>query len=58
MLFLQYDKYDRTGFNTGNSRNGTYERTIKSEFGGELTLDIPRDRNGEFKNQTLEHIDA
>lgn len=51
--FLQYDKYDRTGFNTGNSRNGVYERTIKSEF-GELTLEIPRDRNGDFKNQTLE----
>jgi transposase-like protein len=51
--FLQYDKYDRAGFNTGNSRNGTYERTIKSEF-GELTVEIPRDRNGDFKNQTLE----
>ena len=51
--FLQYDKYDRTGFNTGNSRNGTYERTIKREF-GELNLKISRDRNGDFKNQILE----
>lgn len=51
--FLQYDKYDRAGFNTGNSRNGTYARTIKSEF-GELSIEIPRDRNGDFKNQTLE----
>lgn len=51
--FLDYDKYDRAGFNTGNSRNGSYNRTIKSEF-GELSLNIPRDRNGEFTNQTLE----
>ena len=50
--FLDYDKYDRVGFNSGNSRNGTYHRTIKTEY-GELTLEIPRDRNGEFKQQTL-----
>jgi transposase-like protein len=51
--FLKYDKYDRAGFNNGNSRNGSYERTIKSEF-GELAVEIPCDRNGDFKNQTLE----
>lgn len=49
---LDYDKYDRDGFNSGNSRNGTYHRTIKTEY-SELTLEIPRDRNGEFKQQTL-----
>ncbi|BDP73236.1 hypothetical protein EfmAA96_10210 [Enterococcus faecium] len=43
---------DRTGFNSGNSRNGSYFRSIKTEY-GELTLEIPRDRNGEFKQQTL-----
>ncbi|BDP61089.1 hypothetical protein EfmJHP38_20270 [Enterococcus faecium] len=50
--FLDYEKYDRTGFNSGNSRNGSYFRSIKTEY-GELTLEIPRDRNGEFKQQTL-----
>ena len=25
--FLDYEKYDRIGFNTGNSRNGSYDRT-------------------------------
>ncbi|WHZ32567.1 IS256 family transposase [Desemzia incerta] len=50
--FLEYDEYDRMGFNSGNSRNGTYHRTIKTEY-GELRLEIPRDRNGEFKQQTL-----
>jgi len=50
--FLNYDKYDRRGFNSGNSRNGYYERTLKTEY-GDLLLKIPRDRNGEFENQTL-----
>ncbi|WP_175616079.1 IS256 family transposase, partial [Piscibacillus halophilus] len=50
--FLDYEPYDRKGFNSGNSRNGTYPRSIKTEY-GELNIDIPRDRNGEFKQQTL-----
>ncbi|RBT36772.1 hypothetical protein EA73_00320 [Enterococcus faecium] len=28
--FLDYEKYDRIGFNTGNSRNGSYDRTVKT----------------------------
>ena len=28
--FLDYEKYDRIGFNTGNSRNGSYERTLNT----------------------------
>ncbi|HIA3653786.1 TPA: transposase, partial [Enterococcus faecium] len=35
--FLDYEKYDRIGFNTGNSRNGSYDRTVKTEY-GELHL--------------------
>lgn len=50
--FLDYYKYDRKGFNSGNSWNGYYERTLKTEY-GDLSLKIPRDRNGEFENQTL-----
>ncbi|EGP5414110.1 TPA: IS256 family transposase [Enterococcus faecium] len=50
--FLDYEKYDRIGFHSGNSRNGTYDRTVKTEY-GELHLEIPRDRNGEFKQQTV-----
>ncbi|HGW6199870.1 TPA: transposase, partial [Enterococcus faecium] len=42
--FFDYEKYDRIGFNTGNSRNGSYDRTVKTEY-GELHLQIPRDRN-------------
>ncbi|PWF40912.1 IS256 family transposase [Enterococcus faecium] len=50
--FLDYEKYDRIGFHSGNSRNGTYDRTVKTEY-GELHLEIPRDRKGEFKQQTV-----
>ena len=50
--FLDYEKYDRAGFNSGNSRNGNYSRSFKTEY-GELNLVIPRDRKGEFSQQTL-----
>ncbi|OJG09330.1 transposase [Enterococcus aquimarinus] len=50
--FLDYEKYDRIGFNSGNSRNGNYSCSFKTEY-GELNLVIPRDRNGEFSQQTL-----
>lgn len=50
--FLDYEKYDRTGFNSGNSRNGSYSRTLHTEY-GDLQISIPRDRNGEFKQQTV-----
>lgn len=50
--FLDYEKYDRIGFNSGNSRNGAYTRTLHTEY-GDLNLSIPRDRNGEFNQQTV-----
>lgn len=50
--FLDYEKYDRIGFNSGNSRNGSYSRTLHTEF-GDLQINIPRDRNGEFKQQSI-----
>ncbi|MBE8849419.1 IS256 family transposase [Enterococcus durans] len=50
--FLDYEKYDRAGFNSGNSRNGNYSRSFRTEY-GELNLVIPRDRNGKFSQQTL-----
>ncbi|WP_426288742.1 IS256 family transposase [Enterococcus durans] len=50
--FLDYEKYDRAGFNSGNSRNGNYSRSFRTEY-GELNLVISRDRNGKFSQQTL-----
>ena len=50
--FLNYNKYDTKGYNSGNSRNGYYSRTLKSTF-GELVISVPRDRNGTFCNRIL-----
>jgi len=38
--------------NTDNSRNGYSAKTIKSEF-GEVEIQVPRDRKGEFKPQII-----
>jgi transposase-like protein len=45
---LGYEKNQVEGNNSGNSRNGTYKKTIKSHY-GESTINVPRDRNGEFE---------
>jgi transposase-like protein len=45
---LGYDKNQKNEANTDNKRNGHYPKTVKSTL-GELKLDIPRDRNGEFE---------
>ena len=50
--FLDYEKYDPIGYNSGNSRNGVYQRQLKTRF-GEITIEVPRDRNGEFRQQTV-----
>ncbi|EYE87138.1 transposase Mu, partial [Fervidicella metallireducens AeB] len=45
---LGYEKYDVKNKQTDNSRNGFSKKTIKTEF-GEMEIDVPRDRNGEFE---------
>ncbi len=50
---LGYIKHDKVGYNTGNSRNGTFSKTITTENVGEVILNIPRDRNGEFEPQII-----
>jgi len=49
---LGYAKNDIKGNNTGNSRNGKSNKTVKGDF-GELSLDIPRDRKGYFEPQII-----
>jgi putative transposase len=44
---LGYEKHDTAGYLTGNSRNGSYQRVLRGSD-GTLTLDIPRDRAGDF----------
>jgi transposase-like protein len=50
--FLGYDPYAREGWNSGNSRNGSYFRQVKTQF-GPIKVQVPRDRKGEFHQHTL-----
>ena len=50
--FFGYDPYARSGWNSGNFRNGAYYRKIDTQF-GEIEIQVPRDRNGKFHQHTL-----
>ena len=50
---LGYSKHTKEGYNTGNSRNGSFPKTVTTENVGEVLLNIPRDRNGEFEPQII-----
>jgi putative transposase len=51
-VHLGYDKNSVAGNNSGNSRNGHNVKTVKSEF-GTTTINVPRDRNGEFEPKAV-----
>ncbi|HEX2866973.1 MAG TPA: IS256 family transposase [Ignavibacteriales bacterium] len=44
---LGYEKHSAEGDNSGNSRNGKNRKSLRSSQ-GEIELEVPRDRNGEF----------
>lgn len=44
---LGYPRNAPEGKNSGNSRNGSYRKKLKGDF-GELDVAVPRDRNGSF----------
>jgi transposase-like protein len=45
---LGYSKNSVEGNNSGNSRNGSFHKTLQSEQ-GEERIEVPRDRNGSFE---------
>ena len=49
---LGYEKHAITGRGSGNSRNGHSKKRVQGEF-GQLRLDVPRDRNGEFEPKII-----
>ncbi len=49
---LGYTKYDYKNKTTDDSRNGYSPKTVVSSV-GEIPLDVPRDRKGEFEPQTV-----
>ncbi len=49
---LGYEKHSPAGKKSGNSRNGKSSKTLKGDF-GEMPIEVPRDRNGEFNPQII-----
>lgn len=49
---LGYDKHSSEGIGSGNSRNGYNKKTMQSEY-GEIPINVPRDRNGEFSPKVI-----
>jgi len=45
---LGYEKNSPAGRGSGNNRNGTSSKTLKTDK-GELAIEVPRDRNGSFE---------
>jgi putative transposase len=45
---LGYERGDPAGSGSGNSRNGTSQKTISTP-NGPVTIEVPRDRNGSFE---------
>ena len=53
---LGYDKYDNKNKNTKNSRNGYRSKKVKYDF-GEIQINIPRDRNGDFEPKVIRNYE-
>ena len=51
---LGYQPHAADGNNTGNSRNGSFPKTVVTEV-GEVELRVPRDRNGTFDPVLVPH---
>lgn len=49
---LGYSKYDYRNKDTNNSRNGYSKKTMHTSY-GDMDVDIPRDRNGEYEPQVI-----
>ena len=53
---LGYEIYDNKNKATTNSRNGYRNKTVRSDFGN-VTLSIPRDRNGSFEPKVVQNYE-
>ena len=49
---LGYEPYEAKGRNSGNNRNGRYAKKLRTSS-GETTIQVPRDRKGEFEPQVV-----
>src|SRR6266496_2438458 len=53
---LGYEKHDRAGRGSGNSRNGVTGKRLLTEIGG-IDLEVPRDRSGSFCQRIVRQRD-
>ncbi|MEZ4540945.1 MAG: IS256 family transposase [Chloroflexota bacterium] len=49
---LGYEPYEAKGYNSGNSRNGYYNKKVRTSE-GDTDVRIPRDRNGDYEPKIL-----
>jgi len=49
---LGYERHAVDGRGSGNSRNGHYPKTVRTEI-GDVAVKVPRDRNGSFEPVTV-----
>ncbi|WP_428846379.1 IS256 family transposase [Kitasatospora hibisci] len=49
---LGYEKHDRAGAGSGNSRNGVRAKTVLTDV-GPVEIEVPRDREGSFEPQIV-----
>ena len=50
---LGYPKHSPAGYLSGNTRNGKYNRKLKTSS-GEVEIEVPRDRNGQFQPEIID----
>lgn len=48
-MHVGYGKHSKEEKESSNRRNGSYEKTIIDEEGRNITVEVPRDREGEFE---------
>ena len=49
---LGYEKGDPAGWGSGNTRNGSYPKTVQTDA-GTVGVEMPRDRNATFEPQLI-----
>ena len=49
---LGYEPYEVKGHNSGNNRNGHYEKKLRTSS-GDVEIQVPRDRNGSFEPKII-----
>ncbi|MDI6809984.1 MAG: IS256 family transposase [Candidatus Eisenbacteria bacterium] len=53
-VFLGRGPYERSEEDKGNYRNGSYRRSLDTEFGELKEIEVARDRDGEFEPEVLD----